>query len=56
MLRFVPIGGFLGAGKTTTIMAAVAELEAKGEIVSIITNDQGNELVDTQMAKNYFSG
>ena len=51
MLRVVPIGGFLGAGKTTTMMAAAAELEAKGEIVSIITNDQGNELVDTQMAK-----
>jgi Ni2+-binding GTPase involved in maturation of urease and hydrogenase len=41
------VGGFLGAGKTTALQAAAAELGRRGKIVAVITNDQGSELVDT---------
>jgi G3E family GTPase len=51
MLRFIPIGGFLGAGKTTTMLAAARQLEALGERVSVVTNDQGADLIDTQLAR-----
>lgn len=51
MTRFIPLGGFLGAGKTTTMLAAARLLERQGERVSLITNDQGADLVDTQLAK-----
>jgi G3E family GTPase len=51
MIQFVPLGGFLGAGKTTTMLAAARLLEDRGERVSLITNDQGADLVDTQLAK-----
>ena len=42
------IGGFLGAGKTTSLRAAALELAARNLRVGIITNDQGTELVDTK--------
>lgn len=51
MIQFIPLGGFLGAGKTTTMLAAARLLEGRGERVSLITNDQGADLVDTQLAK-----
>src|SRR5262249_20109987 len=51
MIRFIPLGGFLGAGKTTTMLAAARLLERRGERVSLITNDQGADLVDTQLAR-----
>jgi len=51
MIRFIPLGGFLGAGKTTTMLAAAKILESRGERVSLVTNDQGSDLVDTQLAK-----
>jgi hypothetical protein len=44
------VGGFLGAGKTTLIMAAAKELERRGIRSAVILNDQGNELVDTSYA------
>lgn len=50
-MRFVPLGGFLGAGKTTTMLAAGLRLEQRGETVSVVTNDQGVDLVDTALAK-----
>ena len=31
--RLVPIGGFLGAGKTTTFVRAAQTLQARGEVV-----------------------
>jgi hypothetical protein len=43
----VIVGGFLGAGKTTLILAAAKELERRGIRSAVILNDQGNELVDT---------
>jgi G3E family GTPase len=49
--RIVIIGGFLGAGKTTLINKLGKELAAKGKRVGLITNDQGEELVDTQYSK-----
>jgi G3E family GTPase len=51
LFRFVPIGGFLGAGKTTTMLAAARQLEVAGERVSVVTNDQGVDLIDTQLAR-----
>jgi G3E family GTPase len=44
------VGGFLGAGKTTLILAATAELERRGIRSAVVLNDQGNELVDTRYA------
>ena len=41
------VGGFLGSGKTTAILAAAKSLIARGLKVGIITNDQGRYLVDT---------
>lgn len=41
------LGGFLGAGKTTTMIRLAHELETRGERVAIATNDQGDDLVDT---------
>ena len=52
MLRIAMLGGFLGAGKTTTMVAVARRLEAAGERVAIITNDQGADLVDTDLARN----
>jgi len=52
MFRFVPIGGFLGAGKTTTMLNVGRLLEAAGERVAVITNDQGGDLVDTELSRS----
>jgi len=52
MITFIPLGGFLGAGKTTTMIAAAAAIEATGRRVSVITNDQGVDLVDTKLARS----
>ena len=46
--RVLIIGGFLGAGKTTTIWSAAKALSQAGHKVGIITNDQASELVDTR--------
>ncbi len=47
---FIPIGGFLGAGKTTFMLAVASYLQAQGASVCCITNDQGEELVDTRLS------
>lgn len=44
----VMVGGFLGAGKTTLILAAAKELKQRGLRCAAITNDQGDALVDTE--------
>lgn len=46
--RFVLIGGFLGAGKTTLISQLARRYVAAGKRVGIITNDQADNLVDSQ--------
>jgi G3E family GTPase len=45
--RYIMIGGFLGAGKTTAVGKLGAYLQQKQLRVGLITNDQGKELVDT---------
>jgi len=45
------VGGFLGAGKTTLILAAARELARRGGKSAIILNDQGDSLVDTELAR-----
>jgi hypothetical protein len=44
------VGGFLGSGKTTLILAAAQELERRGVRSAIILNDQGEALVDSSYA------
>jgi Ni2+-binding GTPase involved in maturation of urease and hydrogenase len=45
------VGGFLGSGKTTAIIAAAKLLAEQGERVGVITNDQGRYLVDTAFVR-----
>jgi G3E family GTPase len=47
--RYIMIGGFLGAGKTTAVAKLAKHLSAQGLRVGLITNDQGSQLVDTAM-------
>src|SRR5437773_10532253 len=46
-LRLVLIGGFLGAGKTTTLARLARHYISRGQRVSLVTNDQAQDLVDT---------
>ena len=48
----VLVAGFLGAGKTSLILAAARRLENAGIRTGVITNDQGGELVDTALAES----
>ena len=48
----VTIGGFLGAGKTSLILAAARLLARRGLRSAVVLNDQGVELVDTRLAEN----
>ncbi|MCA9160302.1 MAG: GTP-binding protein [Pirellulaceae bacterium] len=50
--RFIMIGGFLGAGKTTTIARLASHFRAEGKNVAIVTNDQAADLVDTLMLRS----
>jgi G3E family GTPase len=42
------VGGFLGSGKTTAITNASVKLRDAGTIAGVVTNDQGNYLVDSR--------
>ncbi len=46
-IRFLMIGGFLGAGKTTSIARLARHYIHRGQKVGIVTNDQASDLVDT---------
>jgi Ni2+-binding GTPase involved in maturation of urease and hydrogenase len=46
-LRFVMVGGFLGAGKTTTLARLARFYLGRGRKVGLVTNDQAQGLVDT---------
>lgn len=46
-VRFVMVGGFLGAGKTTTLGRLARMYASQGKRVGIVTNDQAHDLVDT---------
>ncbi|MBL8177278.1 MAG: hypothetical protein JNK48_21565 [Bryobacterales bacterium] len=47
----VLVGGFLGAGKTSLILAAAHMLEQRGIRAAVILNDQAGSLVDTELAR-----
>ncbi|HTM51161.1 MAG TPA: GTP-binding protein [Bryobacteraceae bacterium] len=49
--RYIMIGGFLGAGKTTAMLRLAEKLVADGKRVGLITNDQSSGLVDTALAR-----
>ena len=50
--RFIMIGGFLGAGKTTTIGRLAKHYQTQGKRVAIVTNDQATDLVDTNLLRS----
>ncbi len=50
--RYVMIGGFLGAGKTTAVAALARMLGDRGLKVGLIANDQSSGLVDTAILRS----
>ncbi len=46
-LRFILLGGFLGAGKTTALARLARHYAGRGQRVGLVTNDQAQDLVDT---------
>lgn len=51
-IRFLMVGGFLGAGKTTTLARLARHYLARGQQVGIVTNDQAQDLVDTNSLRS----
>ena len=51
-IRFIMIGGFLGAGKTTLISRLANHFQMQGQHVCIVTNDQAAGLVDTLLLQS----
>ncbi len=51
MVRYLMIGGFLGAGKTTAILKLATYLQQRNLKAAMITNDQSIDLVDTGRAR-----
>ncbi|HEX5243884.1 MAG TPA: GTP-binding protein [Tepidisphaeraceae bacterium] len=51
--RYIMIGGFLGAGKTTAILKLAEHLSENGLKVGLITNDQSIGLVDTTILESH---
>ena len=51
-MRFIMIGGFLGAGKTTTVGSLAKHFQDEGLRVGIVTNDQATDLVDTHTLRS----
>lgn len=49
--RYVMVGGFLGAGKTTTLARLAGHYQQQGLNVGIVTNDQASDLVDTHLLR-----
>ncbi|MCB2187289.1 MAG: cobalamin biosynthesis protein P47K [Deltaproteobacteria bacterium] len=50
-VRLIFTGGFLGAGKTTSLAALARLLLARGQKVGIVTNDQSPNLADTVIVR-----
>src|SRR5438552_6741068 len=46
-IRFIMLGGFLGAGKTTAMARLARHYMDQGKRVGLVTNDQAQDLVDT---------
>lgn len=51
-IRYIMVGGFLGAGKTTTLARLAKHYTSQGLNVGIVTNDQAADLVDTNMLRS----
>ena len=51
-IRFIMLGGFLGAGKTTTIARLARHYQKQGRRIGIVTNDQATDLVDTNSLRS----
>lgn len=51
-IRYIMVGGFLGAGKTTTLARLARHYMDRGLNVGIVTNDQADDLVDTNMLRS----
>jgi len=51
-MKLILTGGFLGSGKTTAIVRACQHLMAAGKKVAVITNDQGDQQVDSAFTKS----
>lgn len=49
--RYIMLGGFLGAGKTTAIAELARRLSDRGLRVGLISNDQSTGLVDTGLLR-----
>ncbi len=49
--RYIMIGGFLGAGKSTTLLKLSQYFLDRGKKVAVVTNDQSVGLVDTELMK-----
>lgn len=50
--RFILLGGFLGAGKTTALGKLAHHLVNQHRRVGLLTNDQGRHLVDTALLRS----
>jgi G3E family GTPase len=51
--RYIMVGGFLGAGKTTAILRMAEAFARRGQRVGLITNDQSVGLVDTTVLASH---
>jgi Ni2+-binding GTPase involved in maturation of urease and hydrogenase len=51
-MKLILLGGFLGSGKTTAIANAAGNLMREGKKVAIITNDQGDQQVDSAYVRS----
>ena len=49
---FIMVGGFLGAGKTTTVGRLARHFQGQGKRVVVVTNDQAADLVDTHTLRS----
>ncbi len=52
-MNLVLVGGFLGSGKTTAIVKACQQLIHQNKKVGVITNDQGDQQVDSEYVKSF---
>lgn len=50
--ELIIVGGFLGAGKTTSILSLAKHFLNEGMKIGIVTNDQGSDLVDTNFLRS----
>jgi len=52
-MKLILTGGFLGSGKTTAIQQACRLLSKQNNKIAVITNDQGEELVDYKYINSF---